>query len=175
MNILVSKCFTSPFFGSNRSSSSSNVRLSHESLKLWSVILSSESMLIFKSTIVAMKLIAFKYFVLFLEHSNIYRGWSILYKKIFTFHDKFVQIESESERSWKFSILHAEKHRNQCHSAGLRLTQISVLVEFEAVWSVWFLTWQISFPDIPIKVHILSRNWTATFIDKRWSGCGGTK
>ena len=93
---------------------------------------------------------------------------------MFTFHDKFVQLESESERSWKFSILHAEKHRNQCHSAGLRLTQINVLVEFGDLWSVWFLTWQISFPDIPIKVHILSRNWTAAFIDKRWSGSDGT-
>ena len=51
---------------------------------------------------------------------------------MFTFHDKSVQLESGPERSRKFSILHAEKHRNQWqdNSAGLRLTQISVLVEF---------------------------------------------
>ena len=51
---------------------------------------------------------------------------------MFTFLDKSVQLESEPERSRKFSILHAEKHRNQWqdHFTGLRLTQISVLVEF---------------------------------------------
>ena len=42
---------------------------------------------------------------------------------MFTFLDKSVQLESEPERSRKFSILHAEKHRNQWQAGPFHRTE----------------------------------------------------